>query len=170
MRNEKTFKIVLSALFAALVFVTTFMVKIPIPATSGYIHPGDAMVILSGIFLGPWYGAAAAAIGSMLSDAVGGYMLYVPATFIIKGLAAFLVGLAQKKLEEKGINITLGTVISSLISGVVVVVGYLAFELVIYGTAAFASVLPNVIQVTGGLLIATVLRPILQKIISLQRA
>lgn len=56
MTNEKLRKIIMSALFAALACVATMIIKIPTPGTSGYIHPGDAIVILSGAILGPVWG------------------------------------------------------------------------------------------------------------------
>ena len=49
--NSKLKKIVLTALFAALSCVATMSIKLPTPGTGGYIHPGDAMVILSGVVL-----------------------------------------------------------------------------------------------------------------------
>ena len=60
--NSKLKKIVLTALFAALSCVATMSIKLPTPGTGGYIHPGDAMVILSGVVLGPWWGLLAAKI------------------------------------------------------------------------------------------------------------
>lgn len=59
-----TREIVLTALFAALACVATMVIRIPTPATSGYIHPGDAIVILCGLILGPRYGFLAAGLGS----------------------------------------------------------------------------------------------------------
>ena len=57
---KKNFKLlVISALFAALACVATLSIRIPTPGTNGYIHPGDAIVILSGVFLGPVYGLLA---------------------------------------------------------------------------------------------------------------
>ena len=60
MTNEKLKKLILTALFAALACIATMIMKIPTPGTGGYIHVGDAIVILSGVVLGPWYGFAAA--------------------------------------------------------------------------------------------------------------
>lgn len=46
----------MTALFAALACVATMSIRIPTPGTGGYIHPGDAIVILAGIILGCiWY-------------------------------------------------------------------------------------------------------------------
>ena len=78
MSNSKSLHIVKSAMFAALILVATFIIKIPTPGTGGYIHPGDAFVILSGVILGPLYGGAAAAIGSALADILGGYFISSP--------------------------------------------------------------------------------------------
>ena len=44
-------KLVFAALFAALICVSTISIRIPTPGTGGYIHPGDAAVILAGVFL-----------------------------------------------------------------------------------------------------------------------
>ena len=80
----------MTALFAALACVATMSIRIPTPGTGGYIHPGDAIVILAGIILGPVYGMLAGGIGSALSDLIGGYFVYVPITLVIKGLVALL--------------------------------------------------------------------------------
>ena len=67
MKDQKVKKLVLSALMAALVYVATSIIQIPSPM-SGYVNLGDCFVLLSGWLLGPWYGGAAAGIGSMLVD------------------------------------------------------------------------------------------------------
>ena len=89
--TEKTKKLVLAALMCALTCVATMVIRIPTP-TMGYIHPGDALVLLCAFLLGPVPGALAAGIGSMLSELFSGYLSYVPATFIIKALTALLAG------------------------------------------------------------------------------
>ena len=65
MENQKVRKLVLSALMAALVYVATSIIQIPSPV-NGYVNLGDCFVLLSGWLLGPWYGAAAAGIGSSM--------------------------------------------------------------------------------------------------------
>ena len=88
MIGEKTRKLVYAALFAALTCVMTMIVKIPVPATGGYVNLGDCVVLLAGWVLGPMYGGAAAGLGSMLADLVSGYPLYAPGTFVIKACMA----------------------------------------------------------------------------------
>ena len=53
---RKTRKLVYAALFAALTCVMTMIVKIPVPATGGYVNLGDCVVLLAGWVLGPMYG------------------------------------------------------------------------------------------------------------------
>ena len=71
MKDSTLKKLVFAALFAALSCVATMVIKIPTP-TGGYIHAGDAVVLLSAFLLGPWWGAAAAGLGSCLADILSG--------------------------------------------------------------------------------------------------
>lgn len=83
-------RLTLGGVMAALVFVMTYFPKVPVPVTGGYIHLGDGAIFLAGMLLGP-LAVASAAIGSALSDLVGGYVPYVLPTLVIKGLMALLV-------------------------------------------------------------------------------
>ena len=161
MNKSKIQKITITALFAALTFVATMVIKIPTPGTSGYIHPGDSLVILSGVFLGPVYGFLAAGLGSMLSDLLGGYFLYAPVTFLIKGITAAVVAIIYRKIAARIRIASFRTVICGLFSTVIVVVGYFCFEFVIYQGGAFASVPANIIQGLSGLVISSLLLPVL---------
>ena len=69
---------------AALAYAATSVIQIPSPV-NGYVILGDCFVPLSGWLLGPWYGAAAAGIGSMLVDLLSGYGHYVPSPLNNKG-------------------------------------------------------------------------------------
>lgn len=92
MSNTKTLKLVMSALLAAMTCVATMVIKIPITTTGGYINLGDCIVLLSGILLGSLYGGLAADIGSALADLFSGYVAFLPATFLIKGFMAVIMG------------------------------------------------------------------------------
>ncbi len=163
MSNTK--KLVLTALFAALACVATMVIRIPTPGTGGYIHPGDAIVILSGIFLGPFYGALAAGIGSAFSDLLGGYFIYVPITLIIKGAVAFLAGYTYRTLTKRGVKPLICVALGGVIDALLVVFGYFVCEIPIYGAAAAAASMPsNLIQGAGGLVISLILFPALSAI------
>lgn len=97
---NKTRRIVWTSLFAAFIFVSTFMIKIPVPLTNGYIHLGDGFIFLAGIYLGPIYGGFAAAIGSGLSDLIGGYTQWIIPTVVIKFFMGYVVGKYVRKEKE----------------------------------------------------------------------
>ena len=158
--------IVMTSVFAALTFAATFLIKIPLPAVNGYVHPGDAIVVLSGLMLGGKKGFLAAGIGSALADLLGGYVIYAPATFFIKGFAALLAAVLFKALMKK---LSKHSVAAALISGAVALIlvpgGYFIFSSILYGTAAAVlSRVPDLFQALFGVLVATVLYPVLRKI------
>lgn len=157
----QTKKLVLSALFMALTCVATMSIRIPTPGTGGYIHPGDALVILSGALFGPVWGFLIAGIGSCLADLLGGYLTYVPITFLIKGLVAFFSALAFQKLATTSKKHYLPLALGGIADIVLVSGGYFLFEFFLYGQGAAASIPANLIQGISGLLISQLLYPVL---------
>ena len=156
-------KLTMTALFIALTCVATSIIKIPTVATGGYIHPGDAFVILSGILLGPLYGALAGGIGSALADLFGGYMVYVPITFLVKACIGAGVGLIYHRLAAK-LSPIAKCILCGIFATITVALGYLFFESFLYGAAALASVPANLIQGVSGLIISTLLLPFMLKL------
>lgn len=154
-------KLVMTALFAALACVATMSIRIPTPGTNGYIHPGDAVVILSGIILGPVYGFLAGGIGSAMADLLGGYFIYVPITLIIKGLIALISGIIYQRFGKTKKSRYICVVLGGITDIVLVAGGYFICEFFMYGAGAAASIPANLIQGAGGLIISLVLYPIL---------
>ena len=173
---DKTKKLILAALFAALTCVGTMIIKVPTP-TLGYIHPGDGFVLLSGLILGPIWGALAAGFGSALSDLIGGYFIYVPATFIIKALTALVACFVYKAIT-KILNSKLELpqlIISGIAGEAVMAIGYFLFEIFMLSVvnettlsagliASTAGIIPNIIQGIFGVIIMSVLYPLLKKL------
>ena len=159
--NNNLKKLILAALFAALSCVATMSIRIPTPGTGGYIHPGDAIVILSGVILGPVWGFFAGGIGSALSDLIGGYFVYVPITFMIKGLVALAAGLLYQKVGKTQKSRYVAVVLGGVADIILVAGGYFVCEYFIYGAGAAASIPANIIQGIGGLVISCILYPIL---------
>lgn len=164
-----TKKLVLTALFAALCCVATMSIRIPTPGTGGYIHPGDAIVILSGIVLGPLYGFLAAGIGSCMSDLLGGYLTYVPVTLLIKGLVAMTSAFAYRKLSSAGKHPYAGVAAGGILDIILVAGGYFIFEYFLYGAGAVASIPANLIQGISGLILALILYPVLTAVPDVRR-
>lgn len=156
--NHNTKKLVVSALMAAISCIATMIIKIPVPATGGYINLGDGAVILSGFMLGPLYGGAAAGIGSALADIFSGYAIYAPATFIIKAVMAAAASIIIKKSPKL---FMLRVLTAGVICEIIMAVGYLAFEGFIlgYGAGALAAVVGNAIQGVCGIVVSAFLVP-----------
>lgn len=174
--------VVLAAAFAALTLLATSVLKIPTP-TMGYIHIGDTFVILSGIFLGPLLGGLAAGIGSGLSDLLGGYPVWAPGTFVIKFLtamvAAFVFKAFEKAAASKNKKLFVAAVpISGVIGEIVMVIGYFFYNIIMmifanggasdvtFAAAAVESAaeIPfNLVQAAVGIVLSTILYPIIKK-------
>ena len=92
--KNATQKLVLSSLVAALICAATALIKLPTPL--GYIHAGDAPVVLAAYLPSPTYGFLAAGIGSCLADIFSGYAIYAPVTFLIKGGMVLVIYWIQK--------------------------------------------------------------------------
>lgn len=160
MNGIKLKKLVISALMAAIVCVATMVVQIPSPM-QGYVNLGDCFVLLCGWFLGPVYGAAAAGIGSMLTDLFMGYAYYAPGTLIIKAVMALCAALIYKAIKSN----TAGFIISSVVSGIIMIAGYFGYAALLLGKglAAAASIPGNIVQGLAGLIIGTALALIIVK-------
>ena len=158
--RTKTQKIALSALLAALIFIATRFISIPLPAV-GYVNMGDGLVILAGWMLTPGYGFLAAGIGSALSDVLSPFVVYAPVTFLIKGLMAVIIHLFIKALKKQKI---VAGIIGGLTAETVMVGGYLLFESVLYGfKTALVSISFNAIQGGVGLIVGVTLIYIFSK-------
>ena len=158
----KTHKIVVAAMMAALTCVLTMVVKIPSPF-KGYLNIGDAAVLAIGWLLSPGYGFLAAGLGSALADAVYGYFVYVPATFLIKGTMAVIVCYSFKTLRFKKFGIRSG-VVGGILAEIVMVLGYYLFESVLYGFISSAVNIPaNSMQGAAGLILGIALIKLLDK-------
>ena len=180
MNDNKLLLLTRAALFCALTTVATLMIRIPIPGT-GYVNPGDAIVLLSGFLLGPVYGAAAAGIGSGIADLVSGYVIYAPATTVIKAFCAFCAAALFRLLETHnnrtgapiGKYIVPNMVFSGIISELTMTAGYFLYEglVVLRGSgdlnvsfAGAAAGIPfNLLQGVCGIVLAGVLYPVLKR-------
>lgn len=181
--DKKVKRIVISALLAALTCVATMIIKIPSPL-KGYINMGDCFVLLAGWLLSPAYGFMAAGLGSALADVLSGYVVYAPATFIIKGIMAliahFLMHLVRKRITQtasgrtasihtgRTASIHTGQTASLVISGVVaeltMVSGYFLFEGFMYGfVPSIVNIPANTIQGIAGLILGIVLIKVTKK-------
>jgi uncharacterized membrane protein len=158
----KTKKIVMAALMAAMACVATMIIKIPSPM-QGYINLGDCIVLLCGWMLAPGYAFFAAGIGSALADVFSGYVIYAPATLVIKGVMA-LIAFAVYKLLSARLGKFPAQIIGALLAEIFMAVGYFVFEGFLYGFAPSAVNLPaNAVQGAAGLILGLALVKLFEK-------
>lgn len=160
--NKTTKKIVMAALLASLCCVATMIIKIPSPL-KGYINLGDCIVLLAGFTLSPLYAFLAAGIGSALADMFSGYFLYIPATFLIKGIMALIVAYGFKLLTKKIASLP-SKIITCTIAEIFMVLGYFLFEGVLYGFIPSAVNIPaNAVQGVAGIVLGIAISNLFEK-------
>ncbi|MEG0291599.1 MAG: ECF transporter S component [Anaerovoracaceae bacterium] len=169
MNNKTTtYNLVLTALMMSLVMVMTYIIRIPVPATQGYIHLGDCMIFFSVLLLGWKWGAVAAGVGSAMADLIAGYAHYVPITFVVKGLMAIAMGICIDKAVKSGFTggkLRAMETLGMAIAGIVMCAGYYTAESLMYGSwiTPLGSIPMNMIQFGVGIVLATALATALYK-------
>ncbi|GAA0069708.1 ECF transporter S component [Clostridium sardiniense] len=126
--------LVLTGLMIALVFISGSIIRIP--TLNGFMQPGDCMVLLSAVLLGKKYGTAAGAIGMALVDILGGYIIWAPFTFIIKGLMVLTVAILIERAKKKNFNTYL---VAFIVAGLVDIIGYFICNAIMGGLIMGAS-------------------------------
>ena len=152
-------RIAVLALMTALIAVATYAIRIPMPATEGYLNLGDAFVLFCGVVFGPLSGLLAGGIGSALADLVGGYAQWILPTFLIKGAEGALAGGLFFLLKKGGLRRFVGAGISVVVPAFEMVVGYFFASWIMKGSAAVAwtSVPGNAAQGGVGVALALLL-------------
>ena len=160
-RKPQSLMLAQSGMMAALVFVATYFFKLPVSVTQGYIHLGDGFILLGAALLGA-PAIAAAAVGSMLADLLGGYTLYILPTFLIKGAVAWVAVRAFARKRP-----TWAIALWMVLAEIVMVLGYFVLEWLVLGyglAAALGALVPNMVQGLSGVVIVILLLPLAKRI------
>jgi uncharacterized membrane protein len=167
MKQMSTFKIVITALFAALICVATMLIQIPIPATGGYANLGDGIILICAFLMPPAYAVTAAGLGSALADILAGYVSYAPATLVIKAGVALIAALIFQRLGKgKSTRSALAVMITAgILAEAFMVLGYFLYEAVIlgYGLGAAGAIIGNIGQGVVGVIVGCIVAPVLRK-------
>ena len=156
MKNSNTKKIALTAMMAAIAVVGS---TISFPVFGSKCAPGQHMVnVLCAVFLGPWYGLAAAFIASVIRNLLGlGTLLAFPGSMC----GALVSGLLYRKFQ------TLPAAYIGEVFGTAVIGGIAAFPIarLVMGNASaalFTFVVPFLISTAGGTVIAAMITGIMK--------
>jgi len=152
--NEQIKRLAFIGLFSALLVIATTVLRFPVPTYNLYFNLGEAIIYLIALLYGPVYGALIGGIGSALSDLIGGYPVWAPITFIIKGLEGYIVGCFAKR--NRYLAVTLG--------GIVMMAGYSLAAGILYGLGAVPVELAgDFVQVSAGAILSLFLHSRLKK-------
>lgn len=176
---KDTKSLAVTALMAAFTCIATMSIRLPSP-TLGYIHPGDCLVLLCGVILGPVAGFLAAGIGSMFADLLSGYIIYAIPTLIIKGVTALIVSLLFRKLKQvwntkqtflfiaagipAEINMIFGYFLNKIIQTMFLAGSYSYETFAVGFTSALSGIFTNCVQGAAGVVLGMLLLPVLSQI------
>lgn len=176
--QNKTKKIILAALFAALAYVSIQSLHVAIFAPIGapFFHVGNAVVALAALYLGLGYGTLSGAIGLAIFDLVNGYALEMPLVFLGNVLVALTLQLVYRALQRV-VGDRLWVITVAVSSGVLMklftdflkgliraLVAGASFEPA--AAAAFTSLLATAINGLGTIILVTLLYLPLKKILT----
>ncbi len=103
-KNDKVYKLVLTALMAALCYVAFTYLKIPIPTFGGdyvALHIGNAFCVLAALLLGGVYGGVAGSLGMTIADLLDPvYITSAPKTFILKLCIGLIAGFVAHRIAH----------------------------------------------------------------------
>ncbi len=104
LNDNKAYKLVLTALMAALCYVAFTFLKIPIPTFGGdyvALHIGNAFCVLAALLLGGVYGGLAGSLGMTIADLLDPvYITSAPKTFVLKLCIGLIAGLIAHKVAR----------------------------------------------------------------------
>lgn len=104
LNDNKVYKLVLTALMAALCYVAFTFLKIPIPTFGGdyvALHIGNAFCVLAALLLGGVYGGLAGSLGMTIADLLDPvYITSAPKTFLLKLCIGLIAGLIAHKIAR----------------------------------------------------------------------
>ena len=166
---KKTSVTVLTAMMMCIIMVAIFVLRIPIPFTQGYVNLSDGMIFIAIGLLDKRHSIAAASLGSMMGDILGGFAMWAPWTFVIKGVMALVTVLIIDAFAHKhftGKAKIAVRILAMSCGGLFMVFGYFIAEGMMYGSWAVAALgVPwNIGQFVVGIILALVILSALNKI------
>ncbi len=162
-RSEKTYELVITAMFVAMTFAATWLINIRFPfmGTGGLIHLGNVPLFVAAMLYGKKTGAIAGGLGMSLFDLMSGWTAWAPFTLVIVGLMGFTVGLMEEKQPVRNSHVR--HALEVILAIVIKVIGYYFAEVILTGNwiAPVGSIPGNVVQVgVAGVLVCLFIEPL----------
>ena len=153
------FKIASLSILIAVTTVFTYIIRIPIAPTRGYINFGDVAIFFTAVTFGPITALLSGGIGTALADLFAGYPIWAPISFFAHGLQGLVVGLI---LTNK---INFPRLIAAAASAIIIMGGiYFITAGIMYGFGPASVEIPgNILQNLAGIIIGVPLAGAVKK-------
>lgn len=171
MKKYSTKELTLLALFVALVFVSTYLVQIPMPfAQGGLVHVGDVALMSIALLFGRRVGALAGGLGMGLFDLLSPYAIWAPFTLAIRLAMGYIIGAISHSGGSRGRNFK-RNVFALLASLPILLGGYYVAEAILYGNwiAPVQSLTGNFGQYLAGFIGSLALNKLLGGVASMSK-
>lgn len=159
MNQNKSFNIksiVMTAFFAAVIFVGIQAFRIPLPAAVGtpFLHFGHIFVMLAVLLIGPRRSAIAGVLGLVIFDLINGYAHSIPNVFVTTIIKCLLIGAIfvslKKKAAENARREYIFAVICAAVYGILNIVldfVWSSAELILAGSSVQAAVIAELTSI-----------------------
>jgi len=162
--SKSSLVIAVSAVFAALTTVLTYLPGLALPSpTGGYTNVGDTIIFIAGLLFGSKVGLIVGLVGPVIADFLVGYPRWY-VTLVAHGLEGFIVGMGARKSFKVQLMMM-------IIGGLVMSFTYFVVNVYVKGLApAVASLIRDVFgQTLVSIILASLLLKPLEKIAVVKR-
>lgn len=151
-------KMVLYALLMALLMIITIIIAVPIPGGMGYINLSDSFIMIISTVLKVGPAALIAGVGCLLADVALGFGQYAIYTFVVKALEAIVIIYCIKLFKNKWLAFGAGALM--------MLVGYGITDSILASSLSYfmVSVVANLPQAIGCLIVGSIMEPVFKKV------
>jgi uncharacterized membrane protein len=154
LKGSPAFRVASLAVLTAVTAVFTYLIRIPIAPTRGYLNLGDVAIYFTAFTFGPVSALVAGGLGTALADVLSGYAQWAPISLFVHGLQGLVAGLLAMvpiRGSRRWGPIEPAWLVALAGGMVVMCAGYLAAGAVMVGLGAALTELPgNVLQNLAG--------------------
>lgn len=90
------FRIATLAILIAVTALFTYIIRIPVAPTRGYINFGDVSIYFTALIFGPFTAFITGGAGTAIADLISGYSQWAPFTFLAHGLQGLMIGMVAR--------------------------------------------------------------------------
>jgi uncharacterized membrane protein len=158
------------AVLIAVTAVFTYMIRIPVAPTRGYINFGDVAIFFTALTFGPVTALITGGLGTALADIISGYAQWAPFSFLAHGLQGLVIALVaggsyRRSSEGASSKLSIVPLVLSFLAGTVVMGGiYFVTGGFMVGFPAAAAEIPgNILQNVAGVAVGAPLAVAVRK-------